>query len=150
MSNSLDALIRDLKKFENRKEVVKQLRKQIREPVPGVRKAIKRRALDTLPSGGGLNVWVSKVRINVRFKLTGRAAGVRLRGGRNSTGGRSDMRRIDDGRVRAPSWGRRSKGSWHTQTVPSGFFTDPAVETDEWRQACVRAVDEALDVIRHG
>lgn len=149
-SQSLDALIRDLRKFEDRKEVVKQLRKEIREPVPLVRKAIRGRALATLPHRGGLNAWVAKVRINVAIKLSGRSAGVRIRGGRNSTGGRTDTKAIDRGRVRAPSWGHRGRKAWHTVVVASGFFTKPATETDDWRNACVRAVDKALDVIRRG
>jgi hypothetical protein len=147
---SLDDLIRDLRKFEARKEVVEQLRKEIRKPVPAVRKAIRARALDTLPSGGGLNVWVSKTRITVQIPVSGRTAGVKLKGGRKSIGGRSDIKRIDQGKVRHPSWGRRGKGEWHTQTVASEFFTGPAAEAREWRVAVFRAIDQALDVIRHG
>lgn len=147
---SLDDLIRDLKTFEGKKEVVKQLRKEIRKPVPLVRKAIRRNALDTMPSSNGLNVWVSKISISARIRVSGRTAGVKLRGGRNSQKKRSDIRRIDRGKVRAPSWGRRKRGSWHTQTVPSGFFTEPATQATEWRKACVTAVDNALDTIRRG
>ena len=150
MASSLDNLIRDLRKFDDRKEVVKQLRQEIRKPVPAVRKAIKARALETMPKAGGLNVWVSKTRMTVQIKLSGRAAGVRLKGGRNSTGGRSDIRAIDRGRLRAPSWGHRGKGAWHTQEVKAGFFTEPTTATKPWRDACVQAVDKALDVIRRG
>lgn len=150
-SSSLDSLIRDLRTFVDRKEVVKQLRTEIRKPVPEVRKLIKARALATLPRGGGLNVWVSKTRITVQIKLSGRAAGVRLKGGRNSKGGgRTDTRAIDSGRVRAPSWGHRGKGAWHNQSVESGFFTKPTVATGPWRDSCVRAADKALDTIRRG
>lgn len=147
---TLDALIRDIRKFEGRKEVVKQLRKEIRQPLPSVRKAIKRRALDSLPRRGGLNVWVSQTKVTAVIKLAGRAAGVRLKGGRNSTGGRSDMRRLDKGRVRAPSWGHRTAASWHSQNVTPGFFTEPAAEVDQWRAACLKALDNALEVIRRG
>lgn len=148
--SALDDLVRDLRKFEGRREVVKALRKQIRTPVPGVRRAIKDRALEILPERGGLNEWVASLKITAAVKLAGRAAGVRLKGGRNSAGGRSDVRRIDKGRVRAPSWGRKTKAAWHTQTVAPQFFTGPAAEVDQWRKACVRAVDEALEVIRGG
>lgn len=148
---TLDELIRDLRKFEGRKLVVKELRKRIRKPVPKVRRAVRRRALDTLPSGGGLNVWVSKARITVVAKFVGRGAGIRMKAGRNSgTGKRSDIRAIDRGRVRAPSWGRRTKGSWHAQTIPDGFFTEPVVGATEWREECVAALDEAMEVIRRG
>jgi len=147
---SLDDLIRDLRKFEARKEVVKQLRKEIRKPIPDIRKAIKRRAFDTLPKGHGLNVWVSKTKITAAIKLSGRSAGVKLKGGRNSTGARSDIRRIDKGRVRHPSWGRRGKGQWHTQIVPDGFFTEPATDGGTWHRVCLTAVDNALDTIKRG
>ena len=150
MSNSLDALIRDLRTFEGKKVMVKELRKEIRRPVPKVRKAIKARALATMPRRGGLNRWVAAIRITARIKLSGRAAGVSLKGGRNSLGARSDMRRIDKGRVRAPSWGRRTRGNWHNTDVPAGFFTEPAADTDAWRDATIKAVDSALEVIRHG
>lgn len=150
MPNSLDALIRDLKKFDDSREVVRQLRKEIRKPVPVVRKAIRRRALTTLPKGGGLNKWVAATRITAQVKLSGRSAGVRLRGGRNSTGSRSDIRAIDRGRVRAPTYGRRNPNSWHTVKVPAGFFTRPTTETDEWRKSTLAAVDKALDTIRRG
>ena len=151
MAGSLDDLIRDLKGFERRGEVVKQLRKEFRKPVPAVRKAIRRRALDTLPAGGGLNKWVAKTRITARVQVTGRAVAVTLKGGRNSSNGkRSDIRRLDKGKVRHPSWGRRGEGKWHSQSVTAGFFTGPATEIDQWRTACERAVSNAFDVIGRG
>lgn len=147
---SLDDLVRDLRRFEGRKEVTKQLRAEIRRPVPEVRKAIRRRALATLPAGGGLNVWVSRTRVTAKIKLAGRGAGVSLRGSRKSARDRSDVRSIDRGRVRAPSWGRRGVGSWHVQQVSPGFFTVPGAEVKVWRDACLKAVDNALAVIRRG
>ncbi|MGK5737276.1 hypothetical protein [Micromonospora sp. URMC 103] len=147
---SIDDLVRDLRRFEQRKEVTRALRKRIREPVPGVRKAIRRRALDTLPKGGGLNVWASKTRVSAKVSLAGRGAGVKLRGTRKSGKGKADLRRLDAGKVRHPSWGRRGPGQWHVQQVEPGFFTKPAVEVDQWRDACLKAVDEALEVIRRG
>lgn len=149
-SGDIDALVRDLRKFSGKKEVTKALRKRIREPVPKVRKAIRARALDTMPKRGGLNKWVAKTRINVAIKLAGRSAGVQLKGGRNSEGGRTDTRAIDKGRVRAPSWGRKGRGDWHNQRVQPGFFTEPAGEVEQWRDACLKAVDDALEVIRRG
>lgn len=145
---SIDELIRDLRKFEGRKELVKELRTEIRKPVPAIRKSIKKRALDTLPKSGGLNVWVSKVKVTARVKLSGRSAGVSLKGSRKSTKDKSDLRRLDAGRIRHPSWGRRGKNDWYTQTVEAGFFTEPSTEIDQWRNACIAAVDKALEVIR--
>lgn len=147
---SIDDLVRDLRNFDDRKEVVKALRKRIRQPVPAVRKAVKRRAVDTLPRRGGLNVWASKTKVTAKVTLAGRGAGVKLKGSRKSTKDKSDLRRLDAGRVRHPSWGRRGKDAWHIQLVPAEFFTGPAAEVDQWRKACVDALDDALEVIRRG
>ena len=147
---SIDDLVRDLRRFEGRREVTKALRKRIREPLPGVRKAIRRRALESLPKGGGLNVWAAKTRVSAKVSTSARGAGVKLKGSRKSTKGKADLRRMDAGRVRHPSWGRRRPGDWHTQRVEPGYFTKPAAEVDQWRDACLKAVDEALEVIRRG
>lgn len=147
---SLDELVRDIRRFDRRKEVVKALRAKIRQPVPGVRRAIKARALATLPRRGGLNVWVSRTRVSAVVRLAGRTAGVRLKGSRKSLNDKSDLRRLDLGTVRAPSWGRRTTGAWHTQRVTPGYFSKPSTETEAWRNACLEAVDEAVEVIRRG
>lgn len=147
---TLDDLISDLRRFEGRREVTSALRKEIRQPIPSVRTAIKRRALDTLPKGGGLNVWVSRTKVTAKIKLAGRAAGVQLKGSRKSAKDKSDLRRLDAGKVRHPSWGRRGGDQWHSQTVTAGFFTKPAAEVDQWAKACERAVENAVEVIRRG
>jgi hypothetical protein len=148
--SSLQKLILDLKTFEGKKEVLKAFRREVRKPVPAIRKAIRARAKNILPSSGGLGAWVSRIGISVRFKLSGRSTGITLKGGRNSQGGRSDIRAIDAGRVRHPSWGRRGPKQWHNQVVRTGFFTGPVAETDAWREAAIRAVDKATEVIRDG
>lgn len=151
MAISAERLVAELRAFQNRGEVIKAMKAGIRKPVPAVRKKIRANALGTLPKGGGLNEWVSKIRINVEVKLTGyKRVGIRLKGGRNSKGARSDVNAIDRGRVRAPSWGHRTAASWHSQTVPAGFFTKPASEASEWREAVDAEIDHALDQIRRG
>lgn len=150
MAGSIDDLVRDLRKFDNRREVVKALRKRIREPLPGVRRAIKARALATLPSRGGLNRWVARTRVAATVRLAGRSAGVKLKGSRKSTKGKADLNRLDAGVVRHPSWGRRGPGNWHTQAVTPGYFTKPATEVDQWRDACVEAVEDAVQTIARG
>ncbi len=150
MSASLQKLIADLKGFSNKKEVLKEFRKEVRKPVPAVRKAIRNRAKAILPALNGLGAWVAKASITVRFKLSGRSTGITLKAGRNSQTGRSDLRRIDAGRVRHPSWGRRGAGQWHNQAVATGFFTKPTTETDAWKQAAVRAVDNAIKSLEGG
>lgn len=150
MSTSLEQFGRELRAFRDRKVILRELRVGIRKPFPAVRKRIKDRAVSTLPSGGGLGKWAASTRITLVTRFSGRKAGVTVKGGRNSAGGRSDLRALDRGRVRAPSWGRRGRGEWHTQTVPSGFFTEPVAEAKEWREEIVHAVDSATEQIRRG
>lgn len=149
-STSLEKLAADLKGFSRKREVVKALKTEIRRPLPQVRKAIRRRALATLPKSGGLNRWVAKTRISNKVKLSGRGVSIRLQGGRKSGTGEADMRRLDMGTVRHPSWGRRGRGQWHVQRVTKGFFTEPAGETAQWETAVLAAVDKALASIARG
>jgi hypothetical protein len=129
---------RVLRAFDNRAEVVKALRRRMTEPVPAVRAAIKAEAIASLPSGGGLGDWVAAIKITSSTTVNGRTVRVRLRGGRRSNGGKTDVRAIDRGRVRHPSWGRRGRGDWHTLIVNPEFFTRPARDADEW-PAAIRA-----------
>jgi hypothetical protein len=147
---NLRKLIYDLKGFEDRKIVLRELRKEIRKPVPKARKAIKAKALDTLPRHGGLNEWVASTRITASIRLSGRSTGVRLKGGRNSFKKRSDIRAIDKGRVRAPAWGHRT--AWHLQAVRPGFFTETVAEDflSEWRGAVATAAENAVEVLKRG
>lgn len=145
--NNLHRLARALRDFDDRSAVVKHLRDEMRKPVPEVRRAIKRRAVDTLPHRGGLGVWVSQTKITASVVLRGRTAGVKLRGGRRSKGGVTDTRAIDRGRLRHPSWGRRTRGQWFTQSVPPGFFTKPAAEATGWPDAINAAALKALEEI---
>lgn len=152
---SIQVLIRSLREFSANAELVKELRKTLREPVDPVRRRIKATAVETLPHRGGLGAWVAATKITAAVTFKGRAAGIRLRGGRRSVsnlrghtdGGQSDIRAIDRGRVRAPSWGRRSRGNWHTQRVPEGFFTKTAAESPEWEQAIDRGIAQATGKI---
>lgn len=150
MAGDLERLVRDLRRFDADKVITTKVREKIRKPVPAVRKAIKKRAVEILPKAGGLGAWVAGSRITARVTLRGRAAGVYLVIGRNSAGGRSDISAIDRGRVRHPSWGRRYRGQWFNQLVEPKFASGPATEIDQWRDAVLEAVDEALGVLRRG
>lgn len=139
----------ELKLFEDRKAVVKALRVAIRKPVPQIRAAIKSAASTKLPKRGGLNRWVASTKVTASVIQKSRTVGLKLTGGRNSAGGRSDINAIDRGRVRAPAWGRKGPGQWHTQTVTAGFFTDTAADhADDVQQATTAAVDQAFDTLR--
>jgi hypothetical protein len=147
---SIEDLLRDLRRYDDRKVLLRELRKEMRKPVPPLRRKIKRRALAMMPRRGGLNRWVASTRITAKVQVSSRQLRVQLRGGRNSANKRSDMRAIDRGRVRHPSWGHRGRGAWHNQRVAAGYFTAPTLEYRQWRDACLRAVDGALDTIRRG
>lgn len=151
-SQALSRLIADLKGFEGRKAVVRELRKELRAPLPKVRQAVRAAAVSDLPSRNGLGAWVAKSTITVSTRLGAKSAGISLRGGRNSQRKRSDIRAIDAGKVRAPSWGHRGPGAWHVQTVKDGFFTKTITGDleNEWHMAAVRAVEHATEVIRNG
>lgn len=150
MAISVDELVRELRSFDARREIVKAIGKGVRAGVPPVRKAIRSRALDTLPRAHGLGAWVSKISITAQVKLQARSGTIKLKGGRNSLGQRSDIKRIDAGRVRAPSWGHRTAASWHNQAVKPGFFTETAAAAKDWHDDVDQAVDEALNQIRGG
>lgn len=151
MAVNMKQFVAELRAFDGRRDVVKAMRRRIRRPAPKVRQAIKRNALATLPGRGGLGVWAaaSKTTVTIRY-ASARSAGVRMKGSRKSNRDKSDLAGLDAGVVRAPSWGRRGAGQWHSQKVAPGWFTDPVVESDEWRAEIERAVDEAFDTIRRG
>lgn len=144
--DDLARLIADLKGVEARKEILKEVRRTIRGPLPGTRKAVKASALSTLPSGGGLAAWVAATRLSAKITLKANQVRVNIRGGRNSAGSgkRSDINAIDRGRLRHPSWGRRGPGQWHTQAVVPGFFTKTV---EGQRDEYVEAVDKGAAIV---
>lgn len=150
MAISVDHLVRELRAFDGRREIVKAIGKGVRRGLPAVRRAIRARAVEVLPHRGGLGRWVAKGSITATVKLRARSGTIKLKGGRNSAGARSDIKAIDAGRVRAPSWGRRYGNSWHNQAVTPGFFTETAASAKDWHDDVDRAVDDALDQIRRG
>jgi hypothetical protein len=153
----IHVLVRSLRGFERGDVLLKAVREELRKPVPVVRARIKATAVSTLPHRGGLGAWVAQTKITAAVTLERKAVTIRLRGGRRSVsnlrggaeGGQTDVRSIDRGRVRAPSWGRRYRGQWHTQTVEPGFFTKTASEAPEWAPAIDRAIVAATGQI-HG
>jgi hypothetical protein len=129
-------------------KVLHTLQVELNKPAPIVRKAIRARALATLPAHGGLNKWAAAIQIRTQQQVRGTTIMVKLKGGRNSQGGRSDVNRLDKGKARHPAWGRRGKGQWSTTTVRPGFFSEPASDPQPWIDAADRALDKALEGIR--
>jgi len=94
-------------------------------------------ARDRLPHTGGLNEIVAKSQIGTRSSLTGRSVGVTIVA-RN----RDNIRNIDGGMVRHPTYGRPP---WVNQAVPEGWFTEPAEESaTELRAAASEAIAHTL------
>jgi hypothetical protein len=149
MAMSMEQFAAELRAFDNRRVIVQRLRRQLSKPLPGVRSKIKASALSILPQRGGLSAWVAAAKVSATVRYTsGRSAGIRIKGSRKSEKNKTDLTKIDRGQVRAPSWGRRGRGDWHTQEVRSGWFTNPVVSSDEWRKAVDDAVDSATAEIR--
>lgn len=148
MAESIEHYARTVEQILTERRVYKQLKKDLRGPVPEVTKAIKENALATLPKGGGLNEWVAASAVKARITESGSAINVHLEASRNSKGGESDLKRIDAGKVRHPAWGRRTKGSWSVTSVTPGFFTDPATDPEPWLEAADASLDTALEAIR--
>jgi len=150
--DQLGRLVGDLKAFSAGGDVAKALRKRLREPVPEARRRIRDTAVAILPHRHGLNQWIASSKTTASIRLRSqRSAGLSLRVGRNSSRKRSDVRKIDAGEVRAPSWGRRGRGEWHAQAVTGGFATDTVSGmVEQWRAAAIRAADDATRELIHG
>lgn len=129
-----------VRRLGNDRTIVNNMAKEIRKAVPPVRAAIKANAVATLPHSGGLGTWVARARVSARIRRSAKSAGVTFTGGRNSKRRRSDLKRIDGGSTRHPTFGH---GPWSPQTVTPGFFTQAV--TDEGAQAFRTAVVVAVD-----
>jgi len=141
--SSFDGLAAGLDHFSEklREELVAELE----TTAPRVLDQVRAHALAILPHTGGLNAYVASSRMTATVRGGGGGATVRLTG--SKTG--HDLLSIDNGRVRAPNWGRR-KNRWHSQTVTPGFFSDPASKFDPWRDACARAAERAAAAVING
>lgn len=148
MAETIEHYARTVEQLITESRVLTAIEKGIRKPVPAARRAVRARALETLPAGGGLNKWVAKARINAKVKVTGDRVNVHFKGGRDASGHRADLNRLDLGRVRHPAWGRRGEGQWALQAVTPQFFSEPVLAPEQWLAAADAALDSALEVIR--
>lgn len=159
MAVSFEQFANELKAFRDSKAILNALKRDLRKPLPALRKEVRASATETLPGGAGgggsrggsLASWVAKARVTAKVKDRGRAAGIRVKVSRASQDGdRADLKALDDsGRVRHPLRGNR--GHWYSQSVPPGFFTKAWERTGpKFIQAAEEAMDKALDVIRRG
>ncbi len=116
------------------------LYKTITRATSPLKKDIRRSARDKLPSRGGLAVLIARSSLTTKKSVSARGAGVRIVGS-----SRHDIKRIDKGRLRRPTFGHRP---WISQSVPAGYFTTPMVQgAPKVRQEIVAEVDRLSAII---
>lgn len=139
-----------VRKLGSDRTIVNNLSKRVRRLVGPVKRELKASAMATLPRHGGLNLWVAKAAVRVAVRRGEDTAGVDITAGRNSrTGRRSDLRRIDQGRLRHQTYGHRP---WSTQSVQPGYFSTPLVDgpiVEEFQSEVIAAIDDAIVEVLH-
>ncbi len=151
MGVSFEQFAAELRAFDQKREVVNEIRRDLRKPLPELRKAVRAHILSTLPNGNGLAAWVARASFSVRVKDAGRSAGIRLKLSRKSQDGdKAELDKLDrHGRIRHPLRGHR--GFWYDQPVSAGFFSRPWESfRSKWIKTADDALDRALDKIRRG
>ncbi|MGH3978085.1 MAG: hypothetical protein ACRDRZ_03625 [Pseudonocardiaceae bacterium] len=129
------ALARRLKQAGD-KELRRELYRGINRAAKPVRADIKRSALATLPTRGGLAALVAGSRIRVQRRTGGASVGIRMVGT-----SAHDIAAMNRGVVRHPLHGNR--GFWFAQAVPPGWWDRPTLAT------APAARDEIVSVIEH-
>lgn len=141
--DDIAALSRDLRKM-GEKDLPKAMRaagKRIGEPAGEL---IRQAALDTLPKGGELNVWVGgRIRSSTLVRLSGKKVGIRIKTKHRGQKGLSDLGALNRGQARHPLFG--DKEHWYLTPVEAGFVgkaLEPMADTAE--QEFLAAVDEIV------
>lgn len=151
---SFEEFAAELRAFEGKKEIVNEIRRELRKPalLADLRKRVRWNAVGVLPTRGGLNAWVAKAPLSIQFRDSGRTAGLRVKMSRKKGKGKgkAELERLDDaGAVRHPLFGDRRH--WFAQQVASKFFSNVWDQySDRWIKAADDAFDRALDKIRRG
>lgn len=118
-----------------RREYLGEVRDALRPAQKAVRAAIPR----YLPSG-----YAPDLQASMRLVTAAAAGQVEVRGrAKGRRGHERDIKRMERGTLRAPSWprGRRAGWKWHGQRIPRGFFSKPLLEHgDEVRAAIAKAM----------
>jgi hypothetical protein len=143
---SFEAYARLIRKHADGATVHKEMRAELRKPLPEFRKVLKAIAIALFP--GALGRWVAGTRVTMSVRDRGRTAGVRFTGSRKSERNESDLKRLNDqGRVRHPLYGNRKH--WYQQTVAAHWF-DLAFARMDWYGRAERAMDRAVAKINGG
>jgi hypothetical protein len=139
-ADQLQALAKALKDA-GAKGLRKELMRSAQRATKPVKREVPASARRYLPRQGGLGVWVAGAKLKTKTRTAGRNVGVVITG----TAGRrmspsSDLRAINRGRVRHPTYGHRP---WVNQQVRPGFW-DVVMEgpvSDRARAEFVDAMD---------
>lgn len=119
----------------------RNLSKQINKETKPARMKAKANARTMLPKRGGLARRVAATTLTTSARFTGPGVGVRIQG-KGKAGARS-VKRIDEGVVTHPVYGRRKR--WVTQQVKPGWFTKAMEDSaPRMRHAVVEAVNSTL------
>lgn len=129
-------------KHAGRKELRKELNREIKVAAKPIIKKTRARARADLPSGGGLNKIVAKEPQRIQVRTGAKTAGVRIVVGKKRGGARA----ANKGFIRHPVFGNREV--WVTQRVPSDWFDGPARESEsELRRSVEKAMQEIVNRI---
>lgn len=121
---------------------MRKVRADLRVQAAPLKAAVRESALAKLPKRGGLNEQVANQRVTVSTLAGVRTAGVRLR----TTA--PDTAMTDSGFVRHPTFGKRGKGEWETQSIPeaAGWWSDTLASKGPEITTAMRATLEAVAV----
>lgn len=148
MAVSFEQFANEIRAFDNRREIVNEVRKDFRQGIPPLRKKVRANAIAMLPARGGLGTRVAKAAFSVVFKDRGRSVGLKVKVSQKSGKGKAELDRLDRaGAVRHPLYGNRKH--WYSQVVAALFF-QTAWDQAEWVERADKAMDRALDKLRRG
>lgn len=143
IATDIGRLATAVRKLGADRSIVNNMAKEIRAAVPPIRSAVRANAVRYLPGRGGLGAWVAKARVTAQIRRGARNAAVTIVDGRNSSGKRSDIKAIDLGGTRHPTFGHKP---WTAQSVRAGFFTEAITDegVEAFRAATIVAVDNTV------
>lgn len=134
----LNALAKALKEAGD-KGLQRELSKGIRNAVKPFKDRVVESAMETLPSGGGLNALVAARVRRARIRRSANGVQVVAAGSK----GMKDLAAIDAGSVRHPVFGNRA--AWVSQDVTPGFWSDAEKES---APEAAKGVVQAMETVR--
>lgn len=150
-AQKLDALATRMRDA-GRKDLEKELRAELRKPPKRLERAVKIAVPNHMPLRYAA-VLARSLRFSTRV-VRGAVLGVRVTmHGRGGGGGDRDVRRLNEGELRHPVFGRRRRTTrgrtfenpWVSQRILPGFFTRPAERVlRQVQDDTVRVIDRVL------